>query len=147
AVSSLISFLETTLDGAQARPYVGYIPLRRLNRREYANAVRDLIGIEIDPAIYLPEDELVDGFDTNAESLRVSPTFLDQAVTAARAISLLAVGDANSVPLETTYGPIPNMILSLAARAAEASGNQQKYKDGMPFGTRGGMSVTHNFPA
>ena len=75
------------------------------------------------------------------------PTFLDQAVTAARALSLLAVGDANSVPLETTYGPIPNMILSLAARPAEASGNQQKYKDGMPFGTRGGMSVTHNFPA
>jgi hypothetical protein len=147
AVSSLISFLETTLDSAQTKGYVGYIPLRRLNRREYANAVRDLIGLEIDPATYLPQDELVDGFDTNAEALKVSPTYLDQAVTAARALSLLAVGDANSVPLETTYGPIPNMILSLAARPAEATGNQQKYKDGMPFGTRGGMSVTHNFPA
>jgi hypothetical protein len=147
AVASLVSYLESTLDSAQSKAYVGYIPLRRLNRREYANAIRDLIGLEIDPATYLPQDELVDGFDTNAESLRVTPAFLDQAVTAARALSLLAVGDANSVPLETTYGPIPNMILSLAARPTAATGNQQRYKDGMPFGTRGGMSVTHNFPA
>jgi hypothetical protein len=147
AVSSFVSYLETTLDAAQARPYAGYIPLRRLNRREYANAVRDLIGLKIDPATYLPQDELKDDFDTNAETLRVTPAFLDQSVSAARALALLAVGDEKSVVLETTYGPVPNMILSLAARPAPATGNQQKYKDGMPLGTRGGMLVDHNFPA
>jgi hypothetical protein len=96
--------------------------------------VRDLIGLKIDAATYLPQDELKDDFDTNAEVLRVTPAFLDQSVAAARALALQAVGDAKSVALETTYGPVPNMILSLAARPAPGSGNQQKYKDGMPFG-------------
>ena len=147
AASQLITWLETSLDSAQARPYTGHIPLRRLNRREYANAVRDLTGLNIDPAAYLPQDELKEGFDTDAELLRVTPSFLDQSMGAARTLALQAVGDIKSVPLETTYGPVPNMILSLAARPAESSGNQQKYKDGMPFGTRGGMSVEHVFPA
>ncbi len=147
ATAQLINFLEGTLDKAQSTPYAGHIPLRRLNRREYANAVYDLIGLKIDPATYLPTDQVVDGFDTDAASLRVTPAFLDQSVSAARTLALFAVGDAKSVPLETTYGPVASMILSLAARPAEGSGNQQKYKDGMPFGTRGGMSVEHIFPA
>lgn len=145
--TQLISWLETTLDAAQVRPYAGHIPLRRLNRREYANAIRDLLALNIDPATYLPTDAVVDGFDTDAASLRVTPAFLDQAVSAARTLALHAVGDIDTVPLDTTYGPVPNMILSLAARPAEGSGNQQKYKDGMPFGTRGGMAVEHTFLA
>ena len=147
ATAQLVSFLETTLDSAQARPYVGHIPLRRLNRREYANAIRDLIGLKIDPAAYLPADEVKEGFDTDAAALRVTPTFLDQAVSASREIALHAVGDIDTVPLDQTYGGVANMILSLAAAAAEGSGNQQKYMDGMPFGTRGGMKVTHTFLA
>jgi hypothetical protein len=147
AVASLVSWLETTLDAAQATPYTGYVPLRRLNRREYANAVRDLLGLQIDGATWLPQDQLKDDFDTNAELLQMTPAFMDQAVTAARALALLAVGDPKTVPLETNYGPVPNMILSLAAAPAAGSGNQQRYKDGMPFGTRGGMSAVHNFPA
>jgi hypothetical protein len=90
---------------------------------------------------------LKDGFDTDADLLQMTPAFMDQAVTAARALALQAVGDPKSVPLETTYGSPANMILSLAAAPAPGSGNQQRYKDGMPFGTRGGMSVEHNFPA
>lgn len=147
AAAEMVAWLETTLDKAQASPYVGHIPLRRLNRREYANAIRDLLALNIDPATYLPQDELKEGFDTDAESLRFTPTFLDQAVSAARTLALHAVGDIKTVPLDQTYGPVPNMILSLAARAAEGSGNQQKYKDGMPFGTRGGMLVEHMFLA
>jgi cytochrome c553 len=147
AKTQLISWLETTLDNAQARPYAGHVPLRRLNRREYANAIRDLLGLKIDAALYLPQDQLVDGFDTDAESLRFTPSFLDQAVSSARTLALHAVGDIKTVPLDTTYGPVPNMILSLAARVAEGSGNQQKYTDGMPFGTRGGMQVEHMFLA
>ena len=147
AATGLMNWLETTLDTAQATPYTGHVPLRRLNRREYANAIRDLLALEIDPATYLPQDPLEDGFDTNAALLQMTPSFMDQAVTSARALALLAVGDPKSVPLETTYGYVPNMILSLAARPNDGSGSQRKYLDGMPFGTRGGMSVTHNFPA
>jgi cytochrome c553 len=147
STASMIAWLETTLDQAQASPYVGSIPLRRLNRREYANAIRELVGLNIDPAIYLPQDELKEGFDTDAQSLRFTPAFLDQAVSAARTLALHAVGDPKTVPLDTTYGPVPNMILSLAARPAEGSGNQQRYKEGMPFGTRGGMSAEHVFLA
>ena len=147
AAAGLASWLETTLDASQATPYTGYVPLRRLNRREYANAIRDLLALDIEPATYLPQDPLEDGFDTNATVLQMNPSFMDQAVNAARALSLLAVGDPKSVPLETTYGYVPNMILSLAARPNDGSGSQRKYVDGMPFGTRGGMSVEHNFPA
>jgi len=145
--ASLVNWLETTLDSAQATPFTGNVPLRRLNRREYANAIRDLLGLDIDPATYLPQDPVDDGFDTIAVQLQMTPSFMDQAVNAARALALIAVGDPKSVPLETTYGYVPNMILSLAARPNDGSGSQRKYKDGMPFGTRGGMSVEHNFPA
>jgi hypothetical protein len=145
---SFVSWVETTLDQAQqAKPYIGYVPLRRLNRREYANAVRDLLGLEIDAAAWLPQDSLKDDFDTNAELLQMNVTFMDQAVSASRSIALLAVGDPKSVPLETTYGLTPNMVLSLAAAPTAGSGNQRRYRDGMPFGTRGGMSVLHHFPA
>ncbi len=148
AVLDMVNWLETTLDKAQeAAHHAGYVPLRRLNRREYANAVRDLLGLEIDAATWLPQDPLKDDFDTNAELLQMNATFMDQAVSASRSLALLAVGDPKSVPLETTYGLVPNMILSLAAAPAVGSGNQRRYKDGMPFGTRGGMSALHNFPA
>jgi cytochrome c553 len=147
ASAQLMSWLETTLDNSQVRPFTGHIPLRRLNRREYANSIRDLIGLDIDAATYLPQDQLKEGFDTDAELLRVTPAYLDQAVSAARTLALHAVGDIKTVPLDTTYGPVPNMILSLAARVAEGSGSQQKYQDGMPFGTRGGMQVEHMFLA
>jgi hypothetical protein len=147
AVASLVSWLETTLDASQATPYSGHIPLRRLNRREYANAVRDLIGLDVDPAAWLPQDQLKDGFDTNAELLQVTPNFLDQSMAAARALALQAVGDPKAAPVDTTYGNIANMIISLNPRPAMGTGNQQKYKDGMPFGTRGGMEVEHVFLA
>jgi mono/diheme cytochrome c family protein len=148
SVTGLVSFLETSLDaGATTTPYAGRVPLRRLNRREYANAIRDLIGLDIDPAAYLPQDPLKDGFDTDAALLQVTPSYLDQSVAAARSLALQAVGDPKAAPIDTTYGNIANMIISLPPRAAAGTGNQQKYKDGMPFGTRGGMIVEHVFPA
>jgi Protein of unknown function (DUF1592)/Protein of unknown function (DUF1588)/Protein of unknown function (DUF1595)/Protein of unknown function (DUF1585)/Protein of unknown function (DUF1587) len=148
AVLSMITWLETTLDKAQeAAPHTGYVPLRRLNRREYANSVHDLLGLQLDAAQWLPQDPVKDDFDNNAEQLQMNASFMDQAVTASRSIALLAVGDPKSVPLETTYGLVPNMILSLAAAPAVGSGSQRRYQDGMPFGTRGGMSALHNFPA
>ncbi|MEO6338415.1 MAG: DUF1592 domain-containing protein, partial [Caulobacteraceae bacterium] len=145
---ALITWLQTQLDlAAGAEPNPGTAPLRRLNRREYANSIRDLIGLDIDPAVWLPQDPLKGDFDTDAVSLQVTSNFLDQALSAARALSLLAVGDPKAPPIDTTYGNIANMIISLPPRAAAGAGNQEKYKDGMPFGTRGGMVAEHVFPA
>ena len=146
---ALIAWLENQLDLAAAeKADPGTVPLRRLNRREYANSVRDLIGLDVDPAVWLPQDPLNDGvFDTDAASLRVTSNFLDQSLSAARALALQAVGDPKAPPIDTTYGNVANMIISLPPRAAVGAGNQQKYKDGMPFGTRGGMVVEHVFPA
>jgi hypothetical protein len=147
AVNNLVAYLETTLDAASTHPDPGRVPLRRLNRREYANAVHDLIGLDVDPAAWLPEDPLKDGFDTDADLLRVTPNFLDQSVAAARALALQAVGDPKAAPIDTTYGNIANMIISLNPRPGMGTGDQEKYQDGMPFGTRGGMVAEHWFAA
>jgi len=147
AVKNLVSYLETTLDDASTHPDPGRVALRRLNRREYANAVHDLIGLDVDAAAWLPEDPLKDGFDTDADLLRVTPNFLDQSVAAARALALQAVGDPKAAPIDTTYGNIANMIISLNPRPGMGTGDQEKYQDGMPFGTRGGMVAEHWFAA
>jgi mono/diheme cytochrome c family protein len=145
---ALIAYLEAHLDaaaGASSDP--GAAPLHRLNRREYANSIRDLIGLDIDPADWLPQDPVKGDFDTDAASLQVTPNFLDQAVTAARGLSLEAVGDPKAPAIDTTYGNIANMVISLPQRPTQGAGNQEKYEDGMPFGTRGGMAEEHVFPA
>ncbi len=147
AIKNLVSYLESTLDDAGTHPDPGRVPLRRLNRREYANAVHDLIGLDVDGAAWLPQDPLKDGFDTNAQLLQVTPNFLDQSVAAARALALQAVGDPKAAPIDTTYGNIANMIISLNPRPGMGTGNQEKYQDGMPFGTRGGMVAEHWFAA
>lgn len=81
AVQSMIKWLETTLDKAQeSSPHTGYVPLRRLNRREYANSVHDLLGLQLDAAQWLPQDPVKDDFDNNAEQLQMNASFMDQAV-------------------------------------------------------------------
>ena len=147
AVKGLISWLETTLDTTQVDPHPGRVPLRRLNRREYANAVRDLVGLHVDVATLLPTDDRKDGFDNNAASLQVSPSFLDQYLFAARQVALQAVGNPKAPAVTTTYGPVADMVISLPPRGTPGEGTQQLYKEGMPFGTRGGMSIEHIFPA
>jgi mono/diheme cytochrome c family protein len=144
----LISWLETQLDLAANKDInPGVVPLQRLNRREYANSIRDLIGLDINPADWLPQDPLKGDFDTDAASLQFTPNFLDQSLAAARALSLQAVGDPKALPVDTTYGNVANMIISLPPRPTQGAGNQEKYTDGMPFGTRGGMVAEHVFPA
>ncbi len=146
-IKNLVSYLETTLDNGNTHPDPGRVPMSRLNRREYANAVHDLIGLDVDGAAWLPQDPVRDGFDTDAQLLQVTPNFLDQSVAAARALALEAVGDPKAAPIDTTYGNIANMIISLNPRPGVGTGNQEKYQDGMPFGTRGGMVAEHWFAA
>ena len=121
--------------------------LRRLNRREYANAIRDLLGFNIDAKALLPDDNVKGHFDNNAAALQVSPNFIDQYISAARAVALEAVGNPKAPAVTTTYGDVANMVISLPPAGAPGTGRQQHHIEGMPFGTRGGFIVEHNFPA
>jgi hypothetical protein len=123
------------------------VPLRRLNRREYGYAIRDLLGLNIDATAWLPEDNVKGNFDNNAAALQVSPNFIDQYIYAARAVALEAIGNPKAVPETITYGDVANMVISLPPQGAPGTGRQQHRLEGMPFGTRGGFSVEHNFPA
>ena len=91
-VDALISWLETTLDESSKGHLAGHVGVQRLNRTEYANAVKDLLDVEIDPSQYLPADIAVEGFSNIAAALTVSPAFLEQYINAARAVSRMAVG-------------------------------------------------------
>src|SRR5690606_14775700 len=108
-VASLVGSLETSLDSAAAaNPNPGRVTLHRLNRTEYANAIQDLFGIEIDAAQLLPKDDESEGFDNVAEVLKVSPSFLDQYIAAARTIATLAVGDENAREDSRVFYAKPN---------------------------------------
>jgi len=92
--NALVSFLETTLDRAAAEhPNPGRHSPHRLNRTEYANAIRDLLALDVEPSTLLPPDDSADGFDNNADLLSVSPVLLERYLSAAATISALAVGD------------------------------------------------------
>ncbi len=146
-VTQLVSWLETTIDEAAEVAPAGRVPLRRLNRREYGYAIRDLLGMNVNVNVLLPVDDLEGRFDNNAAALQVSPTFIDQYLNAARTIAHDAVGDRRPIPIMETYGNVADMIISLPPRGIDGTGSQQRHNQGMPFGTRGGMSVEHTFHA
>jgi hypothetical protein len=147
ASATFVSWLETQIDTGHVVTAPGRVPLRRLNRREYANAVRDLIGLEVDAKKLLPDDNVKGNFDTNATALQVSPNFIDQYIFAARSVALDAIGNRKAPPITTTYGDVANMVISLPPSGAPGTGRQQHHLEGMPLGTRGGMLVEPNFPA
>jgi len=130
-----ISSLEHALDAAAAAsPNPGQVALHRLNRTEYKNAIADLLALDVDVKALLPKDDESDGFDNVANVLKVSPSFLEQYIAAARVVSELAVG-------------LPNAKRDSRVYYAPANVNQNYHVAGMPLGTRGGMLVEHFFPA
>jgi len=135
SVDSVVSWLEGSLDeAAAAHPNPGRVALHRLNRAEYAAAIEDLLGLKIDAAALLPKDDEAEGFDNVASVLTVSPSFLDQYISAARVVSARAIGNPGARPGSMTYRP--------------ARGTDQAVRvDGLPLGTRGGLIVEHLFPA
>jgi mono/diheme cytochrome c family protein len=148
ATAEFVSWLENKVDaaaGAESRP--GRVALRRLNRREYGYAVRDLVGFNIDATAWLPEDNVKGNFDNNAAALQVSPNFVDQYVYAARAVAEEAIGNPKAPAETVTYGDPANMVISLPPQGEAGTGRQQHHLEGMPLGTRGGFIVEHNFPA
>jgi hypothetical protein len=125
--------LEQTLDrAAQGTVKPGYKPVHRLNRTEYGNAVRDLLDLQVDVTDLLPADDESNGFDNIAGVLRVSPSLLEQYLSAARRISSLAVGSDTDV-------------VRLAYRISPDD-SQEDHVEGLPLGTRGGLLFRHNFP-
>jgi|KBSSwiStaDraftv2_1062776.scaffolds.fasta_scaffold75123_2 mono/diheme cytochrome c family protein len=147
AAAEFVSFLETKIDSASTVTNPGRVALRRLNRREYGYAIRDLLGLNIDATAWLPDDNIKGNFDNNAAALQVSPNFIDQYIYAARAVALEAIGNPKALAETTTYGDVANMVISLPPQGAPGTGRQQHRLEGMPFGTRGGFIVEHNFPA
>jgi cytochrome c551/c552 len=134
ALDGLAGAVEGALDhAAAANPNPGRTPLHRMNRGEYANAIRDLLAVDVDAATLLPADDSSNGFDNIADVLGVSPALLERYVAAAAKISRLAVGDPETAPLDVTY-------------TVRGDLSQSSTLDGLPLGTRGGAMVRHNFP-
>ncbi|MDP2052572.1 MAG: DUF1592 domain-containing protein [Acidobacteriota bacterium] len=134
-LTGLASAFESRMDRVAAlNPNPGSRPFQRLNRAEYANAVKDLLNVDVDVTTYLPPDTISHGFDNVADAQTFSPTLMDGYLRAASQISRLAVGDRQASASSTTYK---------IARAA----SQMRRVDGAPMGTRGGTSVVHTFPA
>jgi hypothetical protein len=129
------SALVASLDAAAAKKNSpGRYVLHRLNRTEYANAVRDLLGVTVDVADLLPSDGGDFGFDNIAAALNTSPLLLERYLTAGLRIAELAVGDSGAEPGTATY-TISTVV------------TQDQHVDGLPLGTRGGIMVRHPFPA
>ncbi len=131
ASATLMSTLATELDGAPRDP--GRPLLRRLNRAEYGNAIRDLLALEVDVRSLLPADDSAFGFDNNADLQAVSPALLERYLNAADKVSALAVGDPATVPAAENY-------------FTRGDQSQSQHQDGLPLGTVGGIVVRHYFP-
>src|SRR5215471_16044788 len=135
SLDTLAAELETRLDAlAEAKPNPGRRTFQRLNRAEYARAITDLFGLDVDVASFLPPDTISHNFDNIADVQSMSATMLEGYLRAAAQVSRLAVGDPAASPGSTIY-KVPRMA------------SQLEHVDGAPFGTRGGISVVHTFPA
>ncbi len=133
-LDDLAGYLETRLDRAAVeRPRPGRTSIHRLNRAEYANAIRDLLALDIDAASLLPPDDESSGFDNIADVLTVSPSLMERYLSAAWNISRLAVGNLDIAPSTSVYRARPDL-------------SQDQHVDGLPPGTRGGILVQHTFP-
>jgi len=134
AIDSLVAWLEESLDRAAGQTHIrDQVVLHRLNRKEYANAVRDLLAVEVDGAELLPEDDTAEGFDNIATALQVSPSFIEQYVIAARNVAVKAVGRPDARPGGWTFKAGP--------------GTQFTHVPGLPLGTRGGILAKVDLPS
>src|SRR5262249_24964198 len=135
AYEALVKYIETERDRlAEVKPNPGRPTLHRLNRAEYANAIRDLLALEIDVAELLPADDTGYGFDNIGDVLTVSPLLLERYLLAAGRISRTAVGDVTLPTSYQTYSIRPGLV------------QNDRMSEAMPLGSRGGTSVRHHFP-
>ena len=140
---STADWLESEIDrAAAARVNPGRTAsLHRLNRAEYANAVRDLVGVEVNPNEMLPPDEQAFGFENNADALSLPPALLDRYVTAAAVIARRAIGDPDMPAGFVRYGAIKNNANDLTYLR-----QTERLSEEFPLGTKGGVAARHYFP-
>lgn len=132
---SLARYLETELDSAaEAKPNPGRAIIHRLNRAEYANAIRDLFAVDIDSRSLLPADDAGSGFDNIADNLTISPALFERYMSAAEKISRLAVGDPSIAPNPEMYN-LPKFLWQ-----------DDRMSEDLPFGSRGGIAIRKYFP-
>ena len=131
-LESLIGWMEAELD-RHAHTHLPAPGLHRLNRTEYANAIRDLLALEVDATEFLPTDDSTHGFDNIAGALTMSPALMEAYLSAAGKISRLAIGNVTA-PTQAVFDVPANTA-------------QNHHIEGLPFGTRGGMLIEHQFPA
>ena len=132
---ALVASIEAERDRVgQTRPNPGRPTLHRLNRTEYANAVRDLLGLDVDVAELLPADDAGYGFDNIGDVLSVSPVLMEGYLSAARKISRSAIGDSEAGPVVANY-ELPRFLIQ-----------NERMSEDLPLGSRGGMAVRHDFP-
>ena len=138
SLRAFTNYLETELDrAASAHPNPGRPAVHRLNRAEYANAVRDLLALDptaIDVAALLPADDSGYGFDNIGDVLTISPLLMEAYLSAARKVTVLALGDPGIKPVEKRY-EIPRYVLQ-----------HDRMSEELPFGSRGGVAIAHFFP-
>jgi uncharacterized protein DUF1592/uncharacterized protein DUF1588/uncharacterized protein DUF1587/uncharacterized protein DUF1585/uncharacterized protein DUF1595/cytochrome c len=133
-LDAMAAFVETSLDrAAAAHPRPGRTAMHRLNRAEYANAIRDLLELEIDATALLPPDDESSGFDNIADVLTVSPSLMERYLSASWNVSRMALGNLGITPSTFTYRVRPDL-------------SQDQHIEGLPPGTRGGILVKHSFP-
>ncbi|MEY4636261.1 MAG: hypothetical protein RJA55_2059 [Acidobacteriota bacterium] len=134
-MTQFVSALESRMDAlAAADPNPGWRPFQRLNRAEYARAIKFLLGLDVDVTAFLPADTISDGFDNVADVQTFSPTLMEGYLRAASRIAMLAIGDPESTATQATF-KLPK------------TASQMDRVEGAPPGTRGGISVEHIFPA
>ena len=134
AVDAAVAWLEATLDKVpEPKRIPDQIVLQRLNRKEYQNAVRDLLGVDVNGAELLPPDDVAGGFDNIASALQVSPSFIEGYVNAARNVAVLAMGNGDARAQGWSFRSAP--------------GNQLTHVPGLPLGTRGGILANVDLPA
>ncbi len=131
-MESMIRFMEKELD-QDAAANLTPPGMHRLNRTEYTNAIRDVLGLQVDATKFLPPDDSTHGFDNIAGALTLSPALMEAYLSAAGKISRLAVGDVSS-PAQAVF-EVP------------ADTAQNYHIEGLPFGTRGGILIKYQFPA
>ena len=136
AYEAFIASLEHGLDRAAAAPDPGRVPIHRLNRLQYTNAIRDLFGLEIDGESMLPPDNTGFGFDNIGDVLTMSPSLLDRYLLAGAKISRLVAGAEQVRPSVASY-TLPYLSL----------GQSDRMNESLPFGSRGGTAISHHFPA
>ena len=131
-LASLVKWMEDEIDG-NSEIHLPAPGLHRLNRAEYTNAIRDLIALEIDAADFLPSDDSSHGFDNMAGTLTMSPALMEAYLSAAGKISRLAIRSETAPTMKVFDAPLDTA--------------QNNHVEGLPFGTRGGLLLEHEFPA